>query len=138
MGDGRSRNIFNLSLKVHQFIKCNQSKKENKKEKNVQMVRPIKWDKQREKNNKFVQEMESEQITQNDEKKEENGSMDDLFQMLITKGMNKEKTEKFIKYLTANEYDSDSIIFDIENQERMNDLSQSNIYQALDLKIESN
>merc|ERR1712228_358515 len=88
--DDRSRNIFNLSLKVHEFIKCNHSKKENKKEENVQMVRPIKWDKQREKNNKFVQEMESEQITENDDKKEE-GSMDDLFQMLITKGMNKEK-----------------------------------------------
>merc|ERR1712228_529509 len=90
------------------------------------------WDKQREKNNKFVQEMESEQITENDDKKEEKGSMDDLFQMLITKGMNKEKTDKFIKYLTANEYDSDSIIFDIENQEIMNDLSQCNIFSLLD------
>ena len=77
-------------------------------------------------NGKFINEVENES-TANEEMRgnivDDNPKRDQILDILITSGLDREKALLFNDYLTNNEYDSDAICYDIEDEDDINGLN---------------
>merc|ERR1711971_1067553 len=81
--------------------------------------------------NKFVQELETEQIEK--EEDEQKSPMDDLYHTLTSNGMDLVKTVDLMLYLQTNEYNSDSARNDLSASDIFGNVLQSNICSKFQL-----
>ena len=123
--DHTGRNLIELCSKIHTAI--NHTSFDHQHPKTVSKVRPLNWraiaiKEEDAKFNKFINEVNGKNTTQN----KHNNPMDGLYDLLQKNGLTKTECVQFVNSLSNDEYDTDSVLYDVEDGYK-----NSNIYQLL-------
>ena len=135
--DERQQILIEISSKIHCYLShtkhCHdEEKKDNdddERESNQFQIRSIKWRKtDNDKYNKFLNEVCSD----NSSEKEEIGSMDELYSILVSSGLSISDSISFINdEIIYNEWDTEAIIIDLNDDDPFNRNANSNLFMSL-------